>query len=80
MRFASHACFITEERSSEKMNYHAKNVVVKIVQVAAGVFVGVVMNDTVNKYVIEPSQKNINSKMGRPNKVSFFSRKKHAVL
>ena len=51
-----------------------KNVVVKIVQVTAGVFVGVVMNDTVNKYVVEPSQ-NINSKMGRPNKVSFFREK-----
>lgn len=53
-----------EERLSERMSYHVKNVVVKVVQVAAGVFVGVAMNDSVKKYVVEPLQKKIDSKHG----------------
>ena len=53
-----------EERLSERMSYHVKNVVVKVVQVAAGVFVGVAMNDLVKKYVVEPLQKKIDSKHG----------------
>ena len=57
-----------------------KNVIVKIVQVAAGVLVGVAMNHTVNKYAVEPSRKKIDSKMGRPNKVSFYSRNLQRVL
>ena len=41
-----------------------KNVVVKVVQVAAGVFVGVAMNDVVYKYIVKPLQKKIDSKHG----------------
>ena len=41
-----------------------KNVVVKVVQVATGAFVGVAMNDTVKKYVVEPLRKKIDSKHG----------------
>ena len=41
-----------------------KNVVVKVVQVVAGVFVCVAMNDAVKKYVVEPLQKKIDSKHG----------------
>lgn len=41
------------------LNYHVKNVVVKVVQVATGVFVGVAMNDALKKYVVEPLQKKI---------------------
>ncbi len=41
-----------------------KNVVVKVVQVAAGVFVGIAMNDAAKKYVAEPLQKKIDSKKG----------------
>ena len=41
-----------------------KNVIVKVVQVAAGVFVGVAMNDAVKKYVAEPLQKKIDKKVG----------------
>ena len=41
-----------------------KNVVVKVAQVATGVFVGVAMNDAVKKYVVEPLQKKIDSKKG----------------
>ena len=47
------------------MSYHVKNVVVKVVRVTAGVFVGVAMNDTVKKYVVEPLQKKIDSKHGK---------------
>ena len=64
MEFTSHTCSIMEERLSERMSYHVKNVVVKVVQVAAGVFVGVAMNDLVKKYVVEPLQKKIDSKHG----------------
>ena len=64
MEFASYTCSIMEERLSERMSYHVKNVVVKVVQVAAGVFVGVAMNDAVKKYVVEPLQKKIDSKHG----------------
>lgn len=39
-----------------------KNVVVKVVQVATGVFVGIAMNDALKKYVVEPLQKNIDKK------------------
>ena len=46
------------------MSYHVKNVVAKVVQVAAGVFVGVAMNDSVKKYAVEPLQKKIDSKHG----------------
>ena len=41
-----------------------KNVVVKVVQVAAGVLVGVAMNDAVYKYIVKPLQKKIDSKHG----------------
>ena len=41
-----------------------KNVVVKVVQVAAGVFVGVAMNDAVKNYVVQPLRKKIDSKHG----------------
>ena len=41
-----------------------KNVVVKVVQVASGVFVGVAMNDAVYKYIVKPLQKTIDSKHG----------------
>ena len=41
-----------------------KNVVVKVVQAAAGAFVGVAMNDAVKKYMVEPLQKKIDSKHG----------------
>lgn len=39
-----------------------KNAVVKVVQVATGVFVGIAMNDAVNKYIAKPLQKKIDSK------------------
>ena len=39
-----------------------KNVVVKIAQVATGVFVGVAMNDALKKYVVVPLQKKIDKK------------------
>ena len=64
MEFAAHTCSIMEEMLSERMSYHVKNVVVKVVQVAAGVFVGVAINDSVKKYVAEPLQKKIDSKHG----------------
>ena len=64
MEFAAHTCSIMEERLSERTSYHVKNVVVKIIQVAAGVFVGVAMNDAVYKYIVKPLQKKIDSKHG----------------
>ena len=64
MEFAPYTCSIMEEILSERVSYHVKNVVVKVVQVAAGVFVGVAMNDAVKKYVVEPLQKKIDSKHG----------------
>lgn len=39
-----------------------KNIIVKVVQVATGVFVGVAMNDALKKYVVEPLQEKIDSK------------------
>ena len=41
-----------------------KNAVVKVVQVAVGVFVGVAMNDAVYKYMAKPLQKKIDSSKG----------------
>lgn len=41
-----------------------KNAVVKVVQVAVGVFVGVAMNDAVYKYMVKPLQKKIDSSKG----------------
>ena len=38
------------------------NAIVKVVQVAAGVFVGVAMNDALKKYVVVPLQKKIDKK------------------